>query len=341
MAVLGSTARRRGKDNRRLPVIDGAEGKNMGIGAHLLPDIPLAAVYVPPDYEPHALPVGELHVDPRYQRTLDRKRVLEIVKNYNPTLMKPIDVNMRQDGSLWICDGMHRREVVREMNGENALIDCHVYFGLSLAQEAALFNQQKARVDPSPIAAFRSGLVAQQEPYVSLARVVHEAGWHVAEGTARDIKAPGSLIAIWTRYQDKTVLVQVLDVYSRAFGFERPPNAAWITGLGTFVAWYQGEYNAAQLVKNLHHRGWEWVVGEITRMRTAAHMKEVDAVIHVLINAHNYRQPPEKRIPSYETAKARAEERRQAKVTEILVAGRKAFAETNRMKRAARVHGGY
>jgi hypothetical protein len=326
--------------NNRLPVHDLSAGMNTELGNHLLPDIPLGAVYVPPEYEPHALPVAELHVDPRYQRGLDRKRVALIVANFNPQLMKPIDVNMRQDGSLWICDGQHRREVVRELLGPDALVDCHVYFGLSLAQEALLFNQQQARVDPNPTASFKSGWLSGQEPYVEIAATVKRAGFSVAEGNIRDIKAPGALLAIHKRYQDKTTLATVLDVYARAFGFDHPPKSPWLLGLAQFVNWYEGEFNAAQLVKTLQKKGRDWAVDEVEKMVVGSRMKRADAIVHLLILAHNFGQPPAKRIVSYETALARASERTIEKTTAALISARKEHAARQRAAKG-QVHAGY
>lgn len=46
-------------------------------------------------------------------------------------------VSERQDGTLAVMDGAMRAEAVCRVEGEDAVVPCKVYTGLTVAQEAA------------------------------------------------------------------------------------------------------------------------------------------------------------------------------------------------------------
>jgi hypothetical protein len=110
--------------------------------------------------------------------------------------------------------------------------------------------------------------------------------------------------------------------------------------LAQFVNWYEGEFNAAQLVKTLQKKGRDWAVDEVEKMVVGSRMKRADAIVHLLILAHNFGQPPAKRIVSYETALARASERTIEKTTAALISARKEHAARQRAAKG-QVHAGY
>lgn len=63
--------------------------------------------------------IEDLHVDPQYQRPMDREKVQAIreAKAYR----QPIKVNRRPDGTLWIVDGQHRAHAAHA-DGEDTIL---------------------------------------------------------------------------------------------------------------------------------------------------------------------------------------------------------------------------
>lgn len=77
-----------------------------------------------------------------YQRPVRKSVVRRIIKNFNPLLVNPIKVSYR-DGKYWVFDGQHTLEALKvRNNGEDLLVSCMVFYGLTRQQEAALFIQQ-------------------------------------------------------------------------------------------------------------------------------------------------------------------------------------------------------
>ena len=90
------------------------------------------------------LPAAELFVDGAYQRDLDMRRVLRMVRDYDPRLLGVLEVSDRGAGAApryAVVDGAHRWELARHVDpaGEQARLLCHVHRGLTPGQEAALF----------------------------------------------------------------------------------------------------------------------------------------------------------------------------------------------------------
>lgn len=74
-----------------------------------------------------------------YQRGIDKKKVNEIVEQYNVYRMQPIDLSFR-DGRLWCYNGQHR--VLAYMKMKKAKIPAIIHYGLTYEDEAMLFAMQ-------------------------------------------------------------------------------------------------------------------------------------------------------------------------------------------------------
>ena len=95
------------------------------------------------------LPVGDLHIDPKYQRDLDMKWAQTIADNFKPDLLEVIQVSYR-DGKFHVIDGQHRKKGVElRFRDPNYPVTCKVYYGLTEAEEGELFylfNKCKKRM---------------------------------------------------------------------------------------------------------------------------------------------------------------------------------------------------
>ena len=80
--------------------------------------------------------------EPSYQRMVDFSRVKKIVSNFNPNLVNPIKVSFR-DGKYYVFDGQHTlKALVAKNNNRDLMVECKVYYGMTLEDEAKLFAEQ-------------------------------------------------------------------------------------------------------------------------------------------------------------------------------------------------------
>ena len=83
-----------------------------------------------------------LFVDDLYQRTVDTHRVNKMVAEYNPNLVNPIKVSFR-DGKYWVINGHHTLQMLLRRNkGNDLLVECKVFYGMTWLDEVNLFLAQ-------------------------------------------------------------------------------------------------------------------------------------------------------------------------------------------------------
>lgn len=85
----------------------------------------------------------DLLVDDLYQRDIDPKRLMRMVKNYDPCLVNAVKVSFR-DGKFFIYDGRHTVAMLKSVisNGKDVPVECKVFYGLTRFDEMELFVAQ-------------------------------------------------------------------------------------------------------------------------------------------------------------------------------------------------------
>lgn len=126
------------------------------------------------------LPVGNLAVDPTYQRSLESRRSQKLVAKiganfswarFGAVLVTPSDI------ALWwkIIDGQHRTEGARVAGIEE--VPCIIVDGLDTAAQALAFvGANNDRVAVNSFALFHASVAAGEEEAVDISTACHRAG---------------------------------------------------------------------------------------------------------------------------------------------------------------------
>ena len=94
------------------------------------------------EFEMRQLRPSQIRCDPLYQRELDIRRVDKIVKEFNGDTFNEPKVSYR-DGVYWVFDGQHTIAAWRKYhNGEDKLINCKVFKGMTWIDECEAFIRQ-------------------------------------------------------------------------------------------------------------------------------------------------------------------------------------------------------
>lgn len=201
----------------------------------------------PPSIEQRA--VGELQVDPTYQRSVDGKdsqaAIRRIAETWDWRLCAPLTVSRRPGSgspAFFVIDGQHRLEAAR-LRGDIAHLPCIVSTFETLADEAACFvgvNTRRRAI--SPVDTFRAAIAAGDARALAIGAAIREAGLAVARSTNFTIWKPGEIAAVQgvglalNRYEpDKTQLA--LTAVARAWPDEvLRYSGSILRGLYPFVA---------------------------------------------------------------------------------------------------------
>jgi hypothetical protein len=131
-----------------------------------------------PSPEIRLIPADRLIVDTTVQRDYtDRGRVDEIAAKFNPDALGVLIVSDRGNGTIHIIDGAHRRAAAIAAIGEDAKLECKVYYELSRAEEAAMFRALNFSRTVSALDKFRVRVVEGDHTAVALLRVLTRNGW--------------------------------------------------------------------------------------------------------------------------------------------------------------------
>jgi hypothetical protein len=176
--------------------------------------------------------VGDLEVDNRVQRDhLDLRKVERIKANFNPGALGILTVSRRNRVTNIVLDGMHRKQAVAELTDGMGKMLCHVFTGLTLAEEAQMFLDLNAGSQPNLLDKFKARLWAEDPVAVDINRILRGYGWDLGPTKRQgSIAAPGAIERI----------------YRRSLLREEEPNALQMAVLTVTRAWGTGEPGAVR-----------------------------------------------------------------------------------------------
>lgn len=125
-----------------------------------------------------------LRIDSTYQRDLDQRRVLRMVREWDPRRNDPLLVSERA-GIRWNVDGQHRAAAMHEMG--QTVAQATVLYGLTQQQEADLFVlRQKDRKSLTAWDLFKAETIALHPDVLAVIDIAHRNGFRVARDKGLD-----------------------------------------------------------------------------------------------------------------------------------------------------------
>lgn len=121
--------------------------------------------------------VGDLSVDPAYQRLVDQSRVNRMAKKFDPNGLSVIEVAERRTGKRVLLDGQHRVETIRTLIEAGELpedfeVNARIHKGMSPAEEASLFAVLQEQKPLTPLQKFQAMLTSNNEDFVTMAKIL-------------------------------------------------------------------------------------------------------------------------------------------------------------------------
>lgn len=188
--------------------------------------------------EKRQLTVSALIVDPNVQRTLDRNRASAMADNLDMAAIGVITVSHRGNGSYHVVDGQHRVEALRLAGGDGEKIDCRVFDGLTLEDEAKLFRLLNNTKGLQAIDKFRVRVVEGEPIAMFIEQILNKHGWKLAMGNGSGTFAAVTAVErVWAR--DKEAVERTVVTLTRAFGHDAiAVHGSLVEGVGLVYARY-------------------------------------------------------------------------------------------------------
>lgn len=117
-----------------------------------------------------------LSFDPQVNRDVDLAWVADLARRYDRANVGTLVVSARANGQYIVIDGQHRVLAARDALQGDTEFHCDLRYGLTVADEAALFLELNKRRQVSPVDRFRKSVVAGHEPETSIDAVLNSLG---------------------------------------------------------------------------------------------------------------------------------------------------------------------
>lgn len=127
-----------------------------------------------PQIEP--VRADEIRIDEKVQRTEIKARTKAIAANLDLDGLGIVTLSERANGEKVCLDGQHRVLALLFHDMGEWEVTCHVYKGLTVAQEAALFRRLNDTRKITPFDDFSKGLVEGDEDCIAINEIVNRHG---------------------------------------------------------------------------------------------------------------------------------------------------------------------
>lgn len=209
------------------------------------------------EYRMGWVPIRDMKVDESYQRKPNMMRVREMAEKFDATLLRVLDTSLRQDGKHYIIDGQHRYEACKIVGHVKAY--CRIFEGLTVAQEAALFNGGNASARLRPTDNFRAALVSGSPDEVEVTKIARECGFAVSESTCEgQLSCVTTLMKIFRgrRGDDGPKLLRrALGIAAKAWGKDQVLSGDVLDGLAILLGRFNGEIDNDRMARILSAAG--------------------------------------------------------------------------------------
>ena len=206
------------------------------------------------EFEYKMLRPSQIRADPLYQRDLDTKRVDKIVKELNGDTFNEPKVSYR-DGIYWVFDGQHTIAAWRQYHGEDKLVTCKVFKGMTWLDECESFVRQNGiSKDPTTNEKLKAEYNARNPEVVDMKTKAELCGFTVDFSLSKSstrIVATSTLFRAYKSLSGEAYLDMLTAIKEAWYGDIDAVSKYIISGMAIFYKNYYGNFERDDLVKSL------------------------------------------------------------------------------------------
>lgn len=261
--------------------------------------------------------IRDTFADPAYQRGLIESKVRKLVEEFDLDALSFPHVSERRTASgkiqYAIMDGQNRIEAVRRVLGEDQMMECAVYRGLTLAREAQIFKKLNDGKKVRELDKFLSQITGGDEETIAIARIVQSIGLTVQRARGdKVVQAVDALRKVYRgdrRYgigRHELPLKRTLVVLNDAWGpaadaFQSP----LIQGVGMLMTRCGDQVDVERLVRKLqaYPHGALGFLGSAKGIKSVMGGDYPHAVATLTVNVYNRGNRGKSNLPAWREEK--------------------------------------
>ena len=238
------------------------------------------------EFEIRDLRPSQIRVDELYQRQLDTKRVDRIAAQFNGDTFNEPKVSYR-DGVYWVFDGQHSIAVWRKINnGEDKLLTCKVYKGMTWLEECEAFVRQNGlKKDPTTNEKLRAAFNGSNPDVADMVNISKLCGYVVdfnSGKTPTRIVCTGTLFRTYKALGSELFTDMLTAIHEAWYGDMDSISQQIISGMATFYKTYRGFFKRSDLVSSLKRHTPAEIIRNGRRMTNAT-----NTYTHEIVRAYN------------------------------------------------------
>lgn len=201
--------------------------------------------------------VNELVIDMSYQREPNARKVSSIARAFNPDAVGVLICSAREDGTIAVIDGGHRVAAMHMLNLSDETVDCLIYFGLSIEEEAKIFHlMNDNRTKPKTNDIFKSKVASKDVDALTIQAILDRYGLSVVNRPAMNsIRAIGTLASLYKKNGainiDSTINVLINSFGKHSTSF----NDQALVAVSNIFAIYKKDVDSKRLITVLNSFG--------------------------------------------------------------------------------------
>lgn len=258
------------------------------------------------------VPVGDILIDPMYQRPFNALWARRLAENFDPLKFGTLALSLREDLRYYAIAGQHRVAAALKAVGPEWKAPSRVYVGLTPEQEAAMYTAYDAerRLQSTP-ELWRADTAAGKQVVTNINRLLAQYGLEPNLERGRG-QANGKVIALASLrnlYESggESLLNDVLWVLCSRWGtshtaYTRP----FLDGFGHFLRRHRQDINLARLVERLHDYVTPDALLQSAIMRARSNMRAQVSIAHgmsmELVDCYNRYRKTAARLPAWTSA---------------------------------------
>jgi hypothetical protein len=246
---------------------------------------------------------ADVTVDRRAQRPLDPRRVNIMSAGFRPASFGTPAVSLHADGSISVIDGQHRFAALNEMGRGSIGVECLVYEGLTLAEEAQLFRELNDSKSLTAVNLFNVSVTEGDPVAVAVNRGLEVYGWTATPGKKNSMPAVSTLAVYWER--DPASAKIAIKTLAEAWGPTRQAGSAnAIKAMWHVANRYKGMgVDWDRMVRVLAAQGQAGQFLAKGKGNAAGRgINPVDGLADLIVNTYNHRKTSQK-LPTWDTSK--------------------------------------
>lgn len=222
--------------------------------------------------------VGDLTVDPTYQRAIYEPKVKRMMRDFDPDLIGVLLCSRRDDGSTVVLDGQQRRETVARLWGQNQRVPCLIYHGLSVAQEAEVFvGFNETQTKPRAVDRFRAKVVAGDAACLDIQLIVQRHGLRITTGSqGRTAQCIVTLQQVYARGGPQVLDEAIGLVVAAGHTDDEPLSGELTSGVALLLARYGAVLDRPRLLRTLE---------EVTPRRITSSARALRAEVNMSVKS--------------------------------------------------------